>query len=427
MLQVNSTTNNTLQHALALDANDALKTYREQFYIPTQKDGSDVIYLCGNSLGLQPKSTKLYLQQELDDWANLGVEGHTAAKNPWLHYHELLTNNMATVVGALPTEVVVMNTLTTNLHLMMVSFYTPTNERYKILTDWNPFPSDSYALASQVQLHGYNPTESIVAPTPIGSSATITTTQILELLAEQGHQIALVMIGTVNYYSGQVYDMATITKAAHSKGCKVGFDLAHAVGNIPMQLHQTGADFAVWCTYKYLNSGPGSLAGCFVHERHHHNFKGNRLTGWWGTNKQSRFAMLPQFDAIPTAEAWQLSNPPILSMAAIHASLQLFAAAGMVNLIKKSEELTSYLINLLQQIPTTNIEIITPIVPEQRGCQISLRIKNNGKQLHTTLTSKGIVTDWREPDVIRVAPVPLYNTFEDVYRFVAILQESIEI
>lgn len=418
---------NTLAFAKSLDAQDTLKTYREQFHIPKTKDGNDSIYLCGNSLGLQPKTTKAAIEQELVDWKNLGVEGHIHAKNPWMPYHEILTQNMAHIVGALPTEVVVMNTLTTNLHLMMVSFYQPTKERFKVLIDWNPFPSDRYAIASQLHLKGYDANVGIVEPQPAAGSSIITTQQIINIIEQQGQEIALVMIGAVNYYSGQLYNIEAITKAAQKKGCMVGFDLAHAAGNIDLNLHDIGCDFAVWCTYKYLNSGPGSLAGCFVHEKHHLNKDVHRFAGWWGTNKETRFKMQPTFDPIPTAEAWQLSNPPILSMAAINASLQIFESAGIKALRAKSTQLTSYLIYLLQDAAIENIEIITPLQQEQRGCQISLKVKDASKTLFDSITRQGVIADWREPDVIRVAPVPLYNSFEDVFHFVKALKTEVEL
>jgi kynureninase len=411
----------TLTFAQQLDANDNLQTFRSLFHIPKTKDGKYSIYLCGNSLGLQPTTTKDALLQELEDWKNLGVDGHTHAKNPWMPYHELLTENMATIVGALPSEVVVMNGLTTNLHLMMASFYTPTPNRNKILIDWNPFPSDRYAIASQIKWHGYDALNSIIEPKP-SQNAYVSQDDILQIIEEQGDTIALVLIGAVNYYSGQVYNMQVITDAAKAKGCMVGFDLAHGAGNIICNLHQVGCDFAVWCTYKYLNSGPGSLSGCFVHERHHHNTALNRLEGWWGTNKLTRFKMQPQFEPIPTAEAWQLSNPPILSMAAINASLQIFAQAGMQNIRAKSEMLTSYLLHLLAQINIKEMQIITPLKTEERGSQISLRFEQNGKQYFEKLTQAGIIADWREPDVIRIAAVPLYNSFEDLWRFVEVLK-----
>jgi kynureninase len=412
---------NNLAFAQQLDAADPLRNFRNRFHIPPAADGTDCIYLCGNSLGLQPKTTAAYIAQELDDWKTLGVEGHLQAKHPWLPYHEFLTNSMAAVVGALPHEVVVMNTLTANLHLMMVSFYRPVKERYKILIDWNPFPSDRYAIASQLRYHGFDETAGMVEPQPRPGSSIIETNDILATIEQQGHEIALVMIGGVNYYSGQFYDLDAITKAAHAQGCVVGFDLAHAAGNLPLYLHNTGCDFAVWCTYKYLNSGPGSLAGCFVHERHAHRAL-PRFEGWWGHNKQTRFKMGPVFEPIGGAESWQLSNPPVLSMAAIRASLDIFAEAGMERLRQKSVLLTGYLEWLLRQLPGNGVEIITPKDPAQRGCQLSLRVAQNGKQVHGKLMTAGIITDWREPDVIRVAPVPLYNSFEEMWRLGQVLE-----
>jgi kynureninase len=411
----------TIDFAQQLDQNDTLKEYKQQFHIPKTKDGKGAVYLCGNSLGLQPKATKDALLQELEDWKNLGVDGHTHAKNPWMPYHEMLTNNMAVIVGALPSEVVVMNSLTVNLHLLMASFYTPNTNRNKILIDWNPFPSDRYAIASQVKWHGYAPEDCIMEPKP-KHNAYVSQGDIVQIIEEQGDSIALVMIGAVNYYSGQVYNMEAITKAAHAKGCMVGFDLAHGAGNIMCNLSQVGCDFAVWCTYKYLNSGPGSLSGCFINQRHHNNDAIKRLEGWWGTNKATRFKMQPQFEPIASAEAWQMSNPPILSMAAINASLQIFAKAGIENLQKKSELMTSYLLYLLQLQNNDDFQIITPLQPQERGSQLSLQFKNNGKQYFEKLSKAGIVADWREPDVIRIAAVPLYNSFEDLWNFAAVLK-----
>lgn len=411
----------SLAYAKKLDKQDELKSFRKQFHIPKHSDGSDSIYLCGNSLGLQPKTTKKYILQELEDWQKYGVEGHFHAKHPWMPYHEFLTAKMAKVVGAKPSEVVVMNTLTTNLHLMMVSFYRPTPQRYKILTDWNPFPSDQYAVDSQARFHGYEPKDAIIEPQPKGDSALIATEDILEIIENQGDSIALVMIGGVNYYSGQLYDLEKITQLAHSKGCLVGFDLAHAAGNIHLNLHKTGCDFAVWCTYKYLNSGPGSLGGCFVHERH---AKATlpRFEGWWGNDKQVRFKMEKDFIPIGGAESWQLSNPPILSMAAILASLDIFEAAQMDRLSKKSKLLTTYLEALINNIPTDKIRIITPTNTAERGCQLSLQVKGADKKIFDYLMANGVIADWREPDVVRVAPVPLYNSFEDVWKFARLLE-----
>jgi kynureninase len=411
---------NTLSFAQALDNQDELKSFRSQFIFPKNKYGDDIIYFCGNSLGLQPKTAKAAVEQELDDWAHMAVVGHFNAKNPWTKYDELLSNKMAQVVGALPSEVVVMNTLTVNLHLMMVSFYQPTATRNKILIDWNPFPSDRYAFDSQIKFHGYAPSDIIIEPQPLANEAIISEQQIIDIIETHGHEIALVIIGGVNYYSGQVYNMELITQLAHAKGCKVGFDLAHAAGNIPLALHHMGCDFAVWCTYKYMNSGPGAIAAAFIHERHHKDLTLNRFEGWWGTKKETRFKMAPQFDAIEGAEAWQLSNPPILAMAPINASLDIFIEAGMERLRKKSEQLTAYLEFLLADAQLDSIKVITP-EGKERGCQLSLRVKDGTKNLFNYLVEHDVIGDWREPDVIRVAPTPLYNSFQDVWSFVQIV------
>ena len=414
----------TLAYAREMDKKDELRDFRKKFHIPKHSNGKEVIYLCGNSLGLQPKSTKKYILQELEDWKNHGVEGHFQAKHPWMPYHEFLTEKMAKIVGGKKSEVVVMNTLTTNLHLMMVSFYRPTKVRYKILTDWNPFPSDRYAVQSQARYHGFDPDEAILEPQPKEGSLKIETDDILQLIEKEGDQIALVMIGGVNYYTGQLYDLDAITAAAHKKGCMVGFDLAHAAGNIALSLHDTGCDFAVWCTYKYLNSGPGSLAGCFVHERHAHALL-PRFEGWWGNDKKVRFKMEKDFIPIGGAETWQLSNPPILSMAAIMASLDVFDEAGMARLSAKSKLLTNYIFMLIKSIPGDTIRIITPENPTERGCQLSIQVKGADKRLFDKLTAEGIIADWREPDVIRVAPVPLYNSFSDVWHFAQKLRKLV--
>jgi kynureninase len=407
-----------LEFAIQLDHNDELSSYRNHFHIPKDKRGNDLIYMTGNSLGLQPKITKDYINQELEDWANLGVEGHTEAKNPWLPYHEFLTESMANLVGAKPIEVVVMNTLTTNLHLMMVSFYRPTKTRYKILIEADAFPSDKYAVESQLRHHGFDDKDGLILWKPRQGEELVHYEDLESILENQGENIALIMIGGVNYYTGQFFDLKRITQMGHNQGCMVGFDCAHAAGNVALNLHDTGADFAVWCTYKYLNSGPGSLAGCFVHERHAFNKDLNRFTGWWSHNKQTRFNMRKEFDVLPGAEGWQLSNPPILSMAAIKASLDIFNQVGINKLVKKSKQLTGYFEFLLNQLGVDKIRIITPINPEERGCQLSIQVKKADKSLHDKLTYAGVISDWREPDVIRCAPVPLYNSFQDVYHLV---------
>ncbi|MCD2260279.1 kynureninase [Psychroserpens luteolus] len=400
------------------DQNDQLSSYRNKFHMPKDSNGNELIYMTGNSLGLQPKITKDYINQELDDWASLGVEGHTEGKNPWLHYHEFLTETMANIVGAKPLEVVVMNSLTANLHFMMVSFYQPTPKRYKILIEADAFPSDKYAVESQLRHHGYDDKEGLILWKAREGEELANYDDLETILKEQGDEIALIMIGGVNYYTGQFFDLKRITQLGHQHGCVVGFDCAHGAGNVKLDLHDSGADFAVWCSYKYLNSGPGSLSGAFVHERHAYNKELNRFTGWWSHNKQTRFRMRDEFDQLPGAEGWQLSNPPILSMAAIRASLDVFADAGFDVLCKKSKQLTGYFEFLLNELNNSDIKIITPSNPDERGCQLSIQVKNADKRLHNKLTEAGIITDWREPDVIRCAPVPLYNSYTDIYQFV---------
>ena len=414
---------NNLDFAIKKDKEDPLNKYRNEFLIPTNNKGEDLIYLCGNSLGLQPKKTSDYIQQELIDWAKFGVEGHTDAKHPWLPYHEFLTNSMAKIVGAKPSEVVIMNSLTTNLHLMMVSFYQPSKNKYKILIERDAFPSDKYAVESQLKLHGYCEKKGLIQWKPREGEELCRIEDLERIMQEQGDEIALIMIGATNYYSGQLYPLKKITEIGHQFNCLVGFDLAHGVGNIQPNLHDTGADFAVWCTYKYLNSGPGSLGGCFVHERHANNSALNRFAGWWGHNKKTRFNMRQEFDVLPGAEGWQLSNPAILSMAAIRASLNLFDKAGFSNLISKSKSLTGFLEYLINELNNSKINIITPKNPQERGCQLSIQVKDANKKLHTQLTKSGVISDWREPDVIRVAPAPLYNSYQDVYEFVQRLKK----
>lgn len=413
---------NTLEYAKKQDAEDKLAHFRNKFNIPKNRNGQELVYLCGNSLGLQPKITSEYIQEELDAWAKLGVDGHTEGKHPWMPYHEFLTENMAKIVGAKPSEVVVMNTLTTNLHLMMVSFYQPTKTKFKIVVESDAFPSDKYAVESQLKFHNVDPKDGLILWKPRKGEELCRIEDLEEIMATQGEEIALLMIGSPNYYTGQAFPLKQITELGHKYNCMVGFDLAHGAGNIQPNLHDSGADFAVWCTYKYLNSGPGSLGGCFVHERHANNPNLNRFAGWWGHNKKTRFNMRYDFDPIPGAEGWQLSNPPILSMAAIRASLDTFAQAGFENLRKKSEQLTGYLEFLLDEMKNDAINVITPRNPSERGCQLSIQLKNADKKLYDRLTNKGIVSDWREPDVIRIAPTPLYNSFEDVYRFSEILK-----
>jgi kynureninase len=414
---------NNLAYAQDQDKKDSLAAYRDQFHIPKDDNGSDWLYFTGNSLGLQPKQTQAYIQQELDDWAKYGVEGHFEAKNPWMPYHEFLTETMAKVVGAKNSEVVVMNTLTTNLHMLMVSFYRPTAKKFKIVIESDAFPSDRYAVQSQLKFHGFDPEEGLIEWKPRKGEELLQIEDLEKIVEEHGDEIALLLIGGVNYYTGQFLDLKRIAQIGHSKECVVGIDLAHGAGNIEANLHDSGVDFAAWCTYKYLNSGPGSLAGLFVHERHQHNRDLPRFAGWWNHNKDTRFNMRQPFDVMPGAEGWQLSNPPILSMAAIRSSLDMFKEVGMSALREKSERLTGYFEFLLDSLDSEQIKIITPRDPKRRGCQLSIQVKNADKSLHKKLTENNIITDWREPDVIRCAPVPLYNTYEDVYRMVVKLKD----
>jgi kynureninase len=413
---------NSLDYAKQLDREDSLSYLRDEFHIPRDKHGKEWLYFTGNSLGLQPKITSKYIRQELDDWANFGVEGHFEAKNPWLSYHELLTDNMAKIVGAKPIEVVVMNTLTTNLHLLMVSFYQPTKTKYKIIIESDAFPSDRYAVQSQLSFHGFDPDEALIEWSPKEGKELLELEDLKSILDSQGDEVALLLIGGVNYYTGQYLDIKKITELGHAKDCIVGIDLAHGAGNIQPNLHDSGVDFAAWCTYKYLNSGPGSLSGLFVHEKHAQRKDLPRFAGWWNHNKETRFNMRQPFDVMKGAEGWQLSNPPILSMAAIKASLDIFEKVGMDVLLKKSKKLTGFFEFLIHQIASDTIKIITPAHPNERGCQLSLQVKNADKNLHRKLTENNIITDWREPDVIRCAPVPMYTSFEDVYHMVKTLE-----
>jgi kynureninase len=423
---------NTLEFAQALDANDVLKKYRERFYFP-MLNGREVVYFTGNSLGLQPKKTQDYILNELEDWATFGVEGHFHARNPWLSYHEQFAVPLAKIVGALPDEVVAMNQLTVNLHLLMVSFYRPTNKRYKIICEAKAFPSDQYALESQVKFHELNPEDTIIEVAPRANEYCIRHEDILAAIEENKNELALVMIGGVNYFTGQVFDMQAITKAAQAVGAMVGFDLAHAAGNIKLELHNWNVDFACWCSYKYLNSGPGSVAGAFVHQKHLNDKSIKRFAGWWGHDKASRFKMEKGFVPMPTAEAWQLSNAPVLSMAAHKAAIELHDEAGMDALVAKSENLSSYLEFVIEEINTSNnkpplhLEIITPRNRAARGCQVSIIAHGSGKELYNQLLNHGVIADWREPNVIRCAPVPLYNSFEDIFRFGEMLKTLLSI
>lgn len=414
---------NNLSFAKSLDNHDELKLYREKFFFP-QHENKNVIYFTGNSLGLQPKNTQHYLQQELDDWAKYGVEGHFLAKNPWLSYHELLTYKMAKIVGALPDETIMMNQLTVNLHLLLVSFYRPTKNRYKILCESKAFPSDQYALQSQLKFHGFNTDGALIEIEPRPGEFHIREEDIYKTIEDNKDTLALIMIGGVNYFTGQVFDMKSITKAGHNVGAIVGFDLAHAAGNLHLELHNWEVDFAVWCSYKYLNSGPGGVAGAFVHEKHLKNTTIPQFAGWWGHDKETRFLMDSKFLPIQTAERWQLSNAPVLSMAACRASLDIFDEVGMPALDKKSKLLTAYLEFIIEEINTEKnncLQIITP--KNNRGCQLSIVAHGYGKSLYNQLIESGVIPDWREPNVIRCAPVPLYNSFEDIFRFGEILKK----
>lgn len=403
---------NTLEFARSLDAKDQLAKFRHQFYFP-KLNGKDAIYLTGNSLGLQPKTATAALEQELKDWQDYGVEGHFHGKNPWFHYHKFLTEKAAKVVGALPQEVVVMNNLTVNLHLMMVSFYRPTATRYKIIMEAGAFPSDQYAMESQVRFHGFNPADAIIEVSPREGEYHLRTEDIIETINKNANETALVMFSGVQYYTGQAFDVEAITKAGHDKGITVGFDLAHAAGNLHLKLHDWNVDFAVWCGYKYLNSGPGGVSGVFVNERFANAPELPRFAGWWGHKEDERFLMKKGYIPEYGAAGWQLSNAPVLTMAVHNASLQIFEEAGMENLTNKSKLLTAYLQFVLEQ-SGKDLKIITP--SDQRGCQLSILTDANGKDLFKHLQNHGIIADWREPNVIRMAPVPLYNSFEDVWR-----------
>lgn len=422
--------------ATQADENDQLKGFRDKFLLP-KHNGQPAVYLCGNSLGLQPKNLAEYIQAELDVWAELGVEGHftdrektltdgtTIASGNWMPYHEHFAADVSKIVGALPAEVVVMNQLTVNLHLLMASFYRPTQERFKIICEKKPFPSDSYAFESQARLHGFDPAEAVIE-IDYSDGYYTSTQQIIDTINKHADELAVVIIGGVNYYNGQLYDMKAITEATHKTGAYCGFDLAHAAGNVALELHNWNVDFACWCSYKYLNSGPGSVAGAFVHQKHHQSNL-PRMAGWWGHNKESRFKMEPGFNPIQSAEGWQLSNAPILSMAAHRASVALFAAAGMDALVAKSKKLTGYLEFCLNQVNTNNaFEIITPANPDERGCQLSMLFNDKGREVFDKLTANGVIADWRNPNVIRVAPVPLYNSFADVFKFATLVAEVLK-
>jgi kynureninase len=418
---------NNLGFAAELDAKDPLASYRDQFLFPSMgRDRS--VYFCGNSLGLQPKATAEFIKQELEDWSELGVEGHLHARKPWLPYHEFLRESTARLVGALHHEVVVMNSLTTNLHLLMVSFYRPDKKRFKIIFENGPFSSDRYVFESQARFHGFDPAEALVELKLRDGEETHRNEDVIQAIHDCGDSLALVLIGGVNYYTGQLFDMATITHEAHAVGAIAGFDLAHATGNVPLQLHDWDVDFAAWCSYKYLNAGPGAVGGVFVHDRHADNKNLPRFAGWWGNDPDTRFSMPTEFIPRKGADGWQLSNAPVFSMAALRASMELFDRTGMTTLREKSRRLTAFLEFVVGEINNTveginNIRILTP--EEWRGCQLSLVVSKNGKAIHDQLLASGVIADWRHPDVIRVAPVPMYNSFTDVFEFGQCLLKAI--
>lgn len=418
---------NTKEFAQELDRQDELSSYRNEFSFP-QVNGKNVIYFTGNSLGLHSKRAKKYVDEVMTDWENLAVEGHFYAEKPWWDYHERFANPLSKIVGALPSEVTVMNTLTVNLHLMMVTFYKPTPKRFKILCEAKAFPSDQYMIQSQVKFHGLNLEDAIVEIQRREGEHNIRLEDVLAKIEEVGDELALVLIGGVNYYTGQVFDMKTITEAGHKAGAYVGWDLAHAAGNIKLELHDWDVDFAAWCSYKYMNSGPGNASGCFIHEKHHNDTSLPRFAGWWGHNKERRFKMEPTFDPVRGAEGWQISNLPILSLAPYLASVEMFDEIGMEALIVKRNKITSYLEFILQEISKEvngSFEIITPSNQEERACQLSVFLHGEGRSLFDYLMKNGVITDWREPNVIRLAPVPLYCSFEDMYNFGQILKKGI--
>ena len=418
---------NTLAFAKSLDKADKLKNFRKEFFIP-KVNGKEAIYLCGNSLGLQPKSVEKHLKVELEDWKNLGVEGHVHGKNPWLYYHHLFTNSISKLVGAKKDEVVVMNQLTVNLNLLLISFYQPKGKRNKILLQANEFPSDYYAVEQQIRLRGLDPKKCIIEVMPRKGETLLRQEDITAAIEKNKNELALVLFSGVNYYTGQLFDIKELAATAQKNGIYCGIDLAHTIGNIPLKLHDWGVDFATWCSYKYLNSGPGGVSGIFVHNKHSNNFEIPRLAGWWGNDEKTRFKMQKNFEPVSGAQSWQISNAPILSMAAHKAYLEIFDKVSMKDLREKSILLTAYLFFLIKNINKKNnaLTIITPDQTSQRGCQLSLRTDARGKAIFNELTKKGIIADWREPDVIRIAPVPLYNSFEDVYRFAEILEKAIK-
>jgi kynureninase len=409
--------------AQELDRDDELSRFRNEFHLPAAADGTPLIYFAGHSLGLQPKSARGLIERELDDWADLGVLGHEQAATPWYSYHENFRQSGARLVGAEPGEVVMMNSLTVNLHLMLVSFFRPTPDRHAILMEAPAFPSDTYAIQTQLRHHGIDPDEGLITIGPRDGEHTVRTDDIERVLEERGETIATVLLGGVNFLTGQLFDIPRITTAAREKGCFVGVDIAHAAGNVELRLHDWDVDFAVWCNYKYINSGPGSIGGCFVHRRHGADTELPRFGGWWGNDPDSRFEMhlIPRFEPVPNADAWQISNPSVFAMTPLLASIAMFDEVGMPALRRKSERLTGYLEYLIDLIPGGRYEIITPRDPKQRGCQLSLLVHAGARECEHALAEAGVICDFREPNVIRAAPTPLYNTFHEVWRFARIL------
>jgi kynureninase len=416
---------NNLEYALEQDKLDVLHHFRTRFCFP-QHHGANAVYLCGNSLGLQPASVKYLMDAELEDWAKYGVEGHFDARNPWFSYHEPFAKPLSEIVGALESEVVAMNTLTVNLHLLMLSFYRPSTTRYKIIMEAGAFPSDQYAIETQVRMHGFDPEDAIIEIAPREGEHLIHSEDIYNAIANAGDSLALVVFGGVNYYTGQYFELEAITAAAHKVGAYCGFDLAHAVGNVPLELHNWKVDFACWCSYKYLNSGPGAVAGAYVHEIHGDDPTFFRLAGWWGNDPATRFKMKKGYIPSKGAASWQMSNAPVFNMVAHRASLDLYQKAGMAVLRAKSIQLTAYLEYLLGQLNGLDFECITPKDPTQRGAQLSLLFGDKGRNVFDALTENGVIADWREPNVIRIAPVPMYNSFEDCFRFYQILKSVAE-
>lgn len=414
---------NSLAYARKIDSEDALREFRNEFHIP-EIHGKPCVYLCGNSLGLMPKSAEKALKDELEDWKNLGVEGHFHGKNPWFHYHKFLSENAAIVAGCNPSEVVIMNQLSSNLHFLFVSFYRPTKTKFKIIMEAGAFPSDMYLVESQVRFHGFDPAEAIIEVSPRQGEHTLRHEDIIDTIEKNKDSICLVFFSGVQYYTGQVFKIKEITEKAHEIGAIAGFDLAHAAGNIDLQLHDWHVDFAAWCSYKYLNSGPGSVGSAFIHEKYANDSSLPRFAGWWGHNEAERFKMLKGFQAESGASGWQVSNAPVLSMAVHKVSLEIYARAGMKRLLDKGKQLNAYLEYIIKEASLSNskiqVEIITPQVPD-RGCQISMLTGPNGKELFDFMSNAGVIADWRNPNVIRMAPVPLYNRFEDIYRLGQVL------